>query len=100
MIIDDELAKHLNALIRQTDMALKNLAKQLEKNSLNKISITPSLQETLNALKGDLLRFRSTKTTRKFELQDVEGFFVFFYTIVLIAEQLPRLEDNIKRILS
>lgn len=99
MIIDDELAANLNTLVDQTDSALKSLAKQLEKNTLS-LPISPLLQHSLKLLKDDLIRFRSTKATRKFELQDVEGFFVFFYTITLIAEQIPRLEDNIKKILS
>lgn len=99
MIIDDELLKHLDAFVNETDSALKSLSKQLNKNSWGGISTTPILQQSMKELEKDLLRFRSTKTTRKFELQDVEGFFVFFYTVVLIGEQIPRLEENIKKIL-
>lgn len=99
LILDDELTKHLTHLIDQTEATLKLFARQLERNAYSTPPLSPLLQETTKALKADLLRFRSTKTTRKFELQDVEGFFVFFYTVVLIAEQIPRLEDNIKKIL-
>lgn len=100
MIIDDELSKNLDALVNVTDTALKNLSKQLTKNVWNGIPSTPLLQEAMKALEQDLQRFRSTKATRKFELQDVEGFFVFFYTLMLFSQQIPRLEENVKKILT
>lgn len=99
MIIDDELARKLETLIDQTDTALKALSKQLEKNAWIGIPLGPQINRARLELQEDLLRFRSTKATRKFELQDVEGFFVFFYTLTSIAEQIPKLEDNIKKIL-
>lgn len=99
MIFDDELTKNLDRLIEQTELLLKSLAKCLDKNRWEPIS-AQHLRESLFDLQNDLVRFRATKTTRKYELQNVEDFFVYFYTIAAIAERILRLRDSIEKLLS
>lgn len=42
-----------------------------------------------------LLKFRSTHSTRQFSFFDVEGFFVFFYSVRNVAEELSKLEQKL-----
>lgn len=100
MMIDDQLAGQLENLIVQTELTLKQLTSQLEKNTWAEPLHTVHLQESVKSLKEDLIRFRSTKVTRKYELQDVEGFFVYFYTIVVIADQIMTIQEQVGKALT
>lgn len=99
LIVDNDLAKKLEDTVNQTDEELKRLILQLNTNEIDESPPTSALQESVKALKADLIRFRTTKTTRKFELQDVESFFVFFHTVVLIADRLFSLKIEVRKAL-
>lgn len=95
-ILDDGLANQLNVVIEKTEQAFETLEKMilLEPPS----SDLSGLDQSIKALGGELLRFRGTRTTRKFNLEDVESFFVFFYNVRSIAEALIKLESQIKKL--
>jgi hypothetical protein len=52
----------------------------------------PLAVENLNE---ELTRFRTTHITRKFERQDVENFFVFFYNLRSIIQELLKMEEKV-----
>lgn len=90
-IFDDALVKQVDAVIDNTDMALQNLGKQLNEEPYQ--SFSEKLMTSLKNLNEELLRFRETRTTRKFNFVDVESFFVFFYQIRYIAEAITQAEE-------
>ena len=62
-----------------TDSGFNEIEKILE--SIQDTFHFDVLRQALKDLNQDLLRFRATRTTRKFNLEDVESFFVFFYRL-------------------
>jgi hypothetical protein len=60
------------------------------------ISPLNGLEDAIENLNTDLLRFRNTRTTRKFNLEDVESFFVFFYSLRTVAESVKKMEHCIQ----
>lgn len=88
-IFDDSLAKAINDVIDKTDLTFQRLEKEfsLEKPSEN----APELENALLTLDKELLRFRDTRTTRKFNLQDVESFYVFFHDLRSIGESVKKI---------
>jgi hypothetical protein len=93
-ILDDSLAAQLSSFIGKIDNAFQSLEKMIsgQKND-NGMS---GLNESIQNLNTELLRFRGTRTTRKFNIEDVESFFVFFYSLRSIAEALIKMESQIK----
>lgn len=76
---------------------------QADDGSKDGTNLSPSLasarlNESLRHLNVELLRFRATRATRKFNLEDVESFFVFFYNLRSVAEVLMKMEWQIKRL--
>lgn len=95
-ILDDSLANQLSAFIDKTDIAFQSLEKMI--SSSIPISNLTGLNEAIQNLNAELLRFRGTRTTRKFNMEDVESFFVFFYSLRSIAEALIKMEKQIKKL--
>ncbi len=58
------------------------------------------LLETSKKLEEALIEFRQTKGTRQYNFDEVEEFYVFFYTIRLIAQELIKSGKHISTILS
>lgn len=92
-IFDDSLANTTAELIDQTDLALQNLARTLARE-LSSVDLHP-LENALTRLSQELLRFRETRTTRKFNIEDVESFFVFFYRLRCIGEDIQKMNAYI-----
>jgi uncharacterized membrane protein YccC len=94
-IFDDSLSTHITNLISTTDAGINDLENLIEKEKtpvhLNR------LKDVLKDLNQDLLRFRATRTTRKFNIEDVESFFVFFYRVKIIGETVIKIADYIQK---
>jgi uncharacterized membrane protein YccC len=57
------------------------------------------LTQSLRNLNAGLGEFRKTKKTSQFKLEDVEGFFVFFYTLRAFADELFKVRKHMDAIL-
>lgn len=95
-IFDDALSKKIEEYRDQTSVAFGSLVRQLEDKFLNNLPY-PYVDEgnALAALNEELLRFRNTRSTRRYDLQDVENFYVFFYSLRSIGEELQRIETHL-----
>lgn len=101
LILDDSLDNNLNRVIDQSDLMFQELSKKLEPNGSTKGSeVKENLISAIKGLKEDLIRFRGTKTTRKFDLGDVEGFFVYFYGVGSITENLLKAEEIVPKVIA
>lgn len=85
-ILDASLAYKTVEIVNQSDLAFQNLSTAIMEE--NKTVSLKGLQDAINALAQELKRFRETRTTRKFNIEDVEVFFVFFYRVRSIGEEL------------
>lgn len=92
-ILDTNLLNRLSTLIEQTQLALQKLSQAL--SSRQPVKSLGELVQAQEMLNDDLARFRSTHTTRKFNLQDVESFFVFFYSLNAIAKEIQNIAKSI-----
>lgn len=94
-IFDDSLSNQIINVITKTDAGMNSLIKILEREgssfNFNDLSIA------LKDLNEDLLRFRATRTIRKFNLEDVESFYVFFYRLRTIGEAVIKIGENIQK---
>ncbi len=94
-IFDDSLSEQVANVITKTDAGIRDLEKLLEEDK------TPShldeLKVALKDLHEDLLRFRATRTTPKFNLEDVESFYVFFYRLKVIGDAVIKIAEYIKK---
>lgn len=94
-IFDDNLSNHVTNVITKTDASMHDLEKMLEKE---KVPLhIDELNTALQDLNRDLLRFRATRTTRKFNMEDVESFFVFFYRLRSIGETVIKLTEYLQK---
>lgn len=94
-IFDDSLSHHVTNVITTTDASMHDLEKMLE---MGKVPLhIDELSTALGDLNQDLLRFRATRTTRKFNLEDVESFFVFFYRLKIIGEAVIKLTEYLQK---
>lgn len=95
-IFDDALYDELEKYRDHTSIAFDCLTRQLENRGDSTIPYPFAEEEgALKGLKEELLRFRNTRSTRRFDLEDVENFYVFFYSLRLIGEELQRIEDHL-----
>lgn len=95
-IFDDSLSEQISNVVDKTDMGFQELHKMLK--SQKKPLHSAELEEALTSLNQDLLRFRGTRTTRKFNLEDVESFFVFFYRLRAIGESVYKMEQYLQKL--
>lgn len=95
-ILDDALATQLSNFIKKIDNAFQTLERMIDGGNVN--FTLDGLSEATQSLSTELKRFRSTRTTRKFNIEDVESFFVFFYSLRSIAEALIKMESQIKKL--
>lgn len=95
-ILDDGLANQLTDVIDKIEITFQSLEKIVASETA--IADPTGLDESIKKLNEELLRFRATRTTRKFNLEDVETYFVFFYGLRSIAEALIKMERQIKEL--
>jgi hypothetical protein len=96
-IFDEEMKQQIRHAVEVVDFALKELALKLKtgKTSFN-FDILNHLQ---HALQKELVRFRSTHTMKRYNLDVVENYFVFFYQLKQILKtlyQFNQLLDHIE----
>jgi len=89
-IFDDRLAHIIAVLIDNTDLAFQKLEKAFMTESEELINFD-ELSQSLALLNSELLRFRETRSTRKFNLEEVESFYVFFYSLRSVGESLLKI---------
>lgn len=95
-IMDEELEKYYQNIVEQTKLAFDELAEAME--TLGAVPSLDKLRDASEALNSDLTRFRSMRITRNFELQDVEGFFVFIYFLRALADELLKTRRQISNL--
>ncbi len=92
-IFDEELKKEVYHLSEQIDFALKDLSEKLKNgHSSYDYGHIVALQESLIE---QLVRFRATRVMKKYNLERVENYFVFFYNFKHILNELQQLNGII-----
>lgn len=95
-IFDDALADQLVEFRDQTSVAIDCLIKKLENQEESNLPYPFAEEENaLTKLNAELIRFRETRSTRRFDLDDVENFYVFFYSLRLVGEELQRIDKHL-----
>lgn len=93
-MFDDSLAHQVSDVVDKTDLVFQDTAKIIEMQAPS--THLPALHTALHTLSEEMTRFRGTRTTRKFNLEDVENFFVFFYSLRSIGEDLIKLDEHLQ----
>ncbi len=96
-ILDENLESKLEETMRSVVKSMNLIIKRLKREYSEEPS--EELREAVNALNEELGRFRTTKTTRKFERHEVEKFFVFFYNLRLVIEELIKMDTRVYHLL-
>lgn len=94
-IVDSELIDQLQMTLHLLDQGLIQLSHYLidphRSVNLNELS------EAQKKLTQELLRFRSQRLTRQFDLLEVEGFYVFFYNLDVFLKVFFKLVEVLKK---
>ncbi len=90
-IVDSELMEQLRLVLNLLDQGLFQLSQALMDN--RQVLKLPELAEAHKKLTEELLRFRSKKVTRKFDLLEVEGFYVFFYNLDIFLKAFFKITE-------
>lgn len=87
-----QLQEHSNATI--------DYLEKLEKALINTKALPQEseIYRTLTELNAGLATFRKSKKTRPLNLEDVEGFFVFFFTIRSFSEEIFKVRGHLNKI--
>jgi uncharacterized membrane protein YgaE (UPF0421/DUF939 family) len=93
IMIDPGIEEQFRKITTESDRTLLQYALVLQ--GAGTMPDLTELKATVKTLDVELLRYRETKATRAYHLTDVEGFFVFFYTLKAIAEELDRCYQDI-----
>jgi hypothetical protein len=97
-IFDEGLKQQVNHSVEVIDFTLKELALKLKTGQTDyNFNILINLQKSINQ---ELIRFRSTHRIKKYNLDDVENYFVFFHQvkqILMALYQFNQLLDRLKR---
>ncbi len=96
-IIDQELQKGLDKMLEQTRITLTQYAEALEGKRAD-VS-WEGLKEAIALLENQQNRFRSRHVTRKHEFEDVEGLYVFFYSLRVFALELIKTGKHMNALL-
>lgn len=100
LMLDDSLLNKLHDFMDITETSFQNLSKAIEPNAGQKmLSIDTDLNQSYKELKEDLIRLRGTRTTRQFDWKEIESFFVYFYSIGMVAEELFQIQNLLPKIL-
>jgi uncharacterized membrane protein YgaE (UPF0421/DUF939 family) len=93
-IFDSKLEKQVIETIEQTDDSFRELAYMLKQEKSDTEII--DLKELMQKQNKELARFRETRATRKLERFEVEHFFVYFYHLRSIIEEVMKMETKIE----
>jgi len=86
-LFDKQLREQLENTIQMTDQGFQQLSKVLTDEKVETFS---DLRDSITYLNEDLLRFRTTRKTRELDRTDVEEFFVYFYNLRGVTEEILR----------
>lgn len=97
-ILDPELKIRLGETVETVSSTILELSAKLRgevtEENIEKLPLAfAGLNEELN-------RFRKTHVTRQFEREDVEQFFVFFYNLRSLIEELLKMREKVSALLS
>lgn len=92
-IFDDSLFRSVTDVIDKTNAAFTSM-EQVIRSDENPPPF-PELESALATMASELLRFRATHTIRKFNLDDVESFYVFFYGLRIIGESILKMGEHV-----
>jgi len=92
-IFDEELSRHLTQVINLSELAFQDLSRSLLTGE--KLDSMSHVLVASDALGLDLERFRSTRATRKFSFEDLENYFVFFFNLKQVVDELVEIEQKI-----
>lgn len=95
-MLDEPLAQQLASMIRQTDKTLRDLSLLIQQDQ-EEYSLQ-ALLETQAQLNADLVRFRSTRALRQWDIAEVESFYIFFSCCDSIVEILQQMIETIKQV--
>jgi uncharacterized membrane protein YgaE (UPF0421/DUF939 family) len=97
LILDESLLTKLQDFSEETEASLQRLSGmfEIEENGAVK---DQDLTVAYNALKEDLVRFRGTRATRQFDWKEIEGFFVYFYSLGMVAEEIFHMEELLPKL--
>lgn len=93
-IFDDPLAASVADLIEKTEKGILSVEKTLKNEPSEPAS--EALFQSVHHMNEELERFRATRTTRKFNLEDVENYFVYFYSLKTIGEAIIKMEKMVR----
>jgi uncharacterized membrane protein YgaE (UPF0421/DUF939 family) len=90
-IMDQELAEELSNVIHLNHIAIKYMATNLGTHKICRPRVP--LEDAFVRLNDEAARHRKTWATRHFELEDVEAFFVYFYKLRSVGEELSKMQQ-------
>ncbi len=97
-MIDGELQQALSPMVQETATVLENFADVLN-NQAAVYSLTDLTQAIIN-LELAQNHFRSKKITRQYDFENVEGLFVFFYSLRAISTELIKISRYLDTLFS
>jgi len=92
-MLDEPLNEKVSGVIDATVLSFQELSRLLETGESGET--LRELRAAVEDLSEELHRFRSTRRTRKFNFRDVENYFVFFYNLRSIVEEMVKMEEKI-----
>lgn len=93
-IFDDSLAAAVEDVIDKTEISFRSLEKIMKNEPAEPAA--EALKQSIGHLNEELERFRGTRTTRKFNLEDVESYFVYFYSLKTIGDAVIKMEEMVR----
>jgi len=94
-IFDDGLSAAVSDFSNEIGLSFQSAMRHFEKlQPLHPDSRYLTLEQAIKHLDLELLRFRSTRATRRFDLSDVENFYVFFHSLRFLGKTLMHLEEH------
>jgi uncharacterized membrane protein YgaE (UPF0421/DUF939 family) len=97
-IFDEPLKNRYQDVVDKIHISVLGISLMIETKKWN-MSL-PDLDHSMNKLKEDLERFRGTRTTREFGIEEVESFYVLFYSLKTLLALLKRIEGTIHRLIN
>lgn len=91
-MFDEKLNAKLSHLTESTLLAFQELSRLIEIGASTEH--LDDLKDAVKALDKELERFRSSRKTREYQFRDVENYFVYFYNIHSIVDELLRMEEK------
>lgn len=92
-IFDEALEKQTSKIISMLDHALQDLSHGL--TMAKTVTLLFDLSSAQKELHDDLTRFRNTRATRQFALSEVESFYVFFFSLNSMIDEVEKLTKNV-----